>query len=116
MALEYIKSTKELKLTRGDTAEFSLNVRVKETKEPYDYSNDTVEFTVKKNANTKQVILKKIFTDNTIKILPEDTVNLPYQTYKYSVRIITPNDDRYTVIDDRDFTITKEENDNATTD
>ena len=102
-------------LTRGDAAYLRLNVKVKETGQPFDYSNCLTRLTVKKNAISNTVIFQKTFSDGRIKIDPEDTINLDYQTLKYDVHLITPNDDPFTVIADMDFTITKEEHTHVNT-
>lgn len=97
-------------LTRGDTAEFGLDVVNEETGEPFDYSECLTEFTVKQSAFTEDIVIQKTFTDGIVKINPEDTEGLPYQTLKFDVQIITPENDVYTVMSDCDFTLMKEEN------
>ena len=108
MALDIIDLN--IYLTRGDTAEFDLGVKVKETGEPYDYSNDLTQFTVKADTDTDWVIFQKTFNGTSIKIEPEDTAGLNYQTYKYDVQRITPAGDVYTVIKPHDFNVMEEVN------
>ena len=48
-------------LTRGDAAYLRLNVKVKETGQPFDYSNCLTRLTVKKNAISNTVIFQKTF-------------------------------------------------------
>ena len=96
-----------IELTRGDTAELSLDVK-KNDGTAYDFSSDTVVFTVKKSTITSEIIFQKSFNSGEIKILPEDTAHLNYGTYKYDVQITTPGGDVYTVIEPSDFTLTSE--------
>lgn len=104
-----IKNKTDIYLTRGDTAYFALTVRNKTTGEPYDFTNDTVVFTVRKNATSKTDIIKKTFEGGEIKLESEDTIGLDYQTLKYDVELVKPNGDNFTIITNKSFTITEEE-------
>lgn len=96
-----------IELTRGDTAELSLNV-TKTDGTPYDFSSDTVVFTVKNNTSTSDVVFQKTFSSGEIKINPGDTATLKYGTYKYDVQITTVGGDVYTVIPPSDFIVAQE--------
>ena len=75
---------KTIKITRGDSGVFTLSV--KQGDGDYDYTNDTVKFTVKKNTNTDEILIQKTVQYNSdVTILPEDTKNLPYGDYVYDV-------------------------------
>ena len=104
---------KVIKITRGDSGQFRFTAKDKATGEPYDYSNDLAEFTVKKNTRTKTVIFKKRIIGTVVTIEPADTKDLPYGTYKYDIQLITPDEDVYTVIDPHDFIVTDEVNENT---
>lgn len=98
----------DIKLTRGDTATFKLNVKDLNNNN-YDYSNDTVQFTVKMNTiTTNAIIIKNVGSDGIIKINPQDTNNLNYGVYYYDIQIVKPNNDTYTVIVPHKFELTEE--------
>lgn len=96
-----------IELTRGDTAELSLDVK-KNDGTAYDFSSDTVVFTVKTNTVTSEIMFQKTFSSGEIKINPEDTSNMKYGTYKYDVQITTAGGDVYTVIPPSDFIVAQE--------
>lgn len=96
-------------ITRGDTAYINLGVRIRETKEPYDYSNDDVIFTVRKDSISKENIIQKTFHGTGIKLEKDDTIKLDYQTLKYDIELIKQNGDNFTIIANKNFTITEEE-------
>ena len=56
--------------------------------QPYDYSNDEVLFTVKRNTRTTEVLFQKqvIYGEN-VTIEPQNTANLPYGNYVYDVQV-----------------------------
>ena len=101
-------------LTRGDSCSFELSI-VDESGNPYDFSNDYVQFTVKGNTLTKSIVLQNtIVIGNVFTINSEDTKNLEYGVYKYDVQIITPTNKVYTVIGPADFNLCDEVNFNVT--
>lgn len=108
-----IDNENNIMLTRGDTAVLNLEVTI--DGEAYDYSNDLVQFTVKKNTVTDSIIIQKTFSGSSVTIEPEDTENLDYQTLKYDVQVITQSGKVYTVIPPRNFTIAEEVNFDGTT-
>ena len=108
-----IDNENNIMLTRGDTAVLNLEVTI--DGEAYDYSNDLVQFTVKKNTVTESVIIQKTFSGSSVTIEPEDTENLDYQTLKYDVQVITQSGKVYTVIPPRNLTIAEEVNFDGTT-
>ena len=103
-----------IRLTRGDTAYIELGVTDKETGEAYDFSNDLTRFSVKTDARSKHIVFQKTFAGATIKIEPEDTKYLDFQTLKFDVHLIKPNGDVCTVIEDKDFVIAREEHSDGT--
>lgn len=108
----YIDDYNNIKLTRGNTAYLTLEIEDDEGK-PYDYSQDTVTFTVKRNTVTKEVILQKTFEGDSIKIEPSDTKQLDYELFTYDVKLVTPLGDVFTVIDPSSFMLTEEVNFNV---
>ena len=65
---------------------------------------DKIFFTVKQNNITSTVVFQKTkedmeFNNGTYRftILPEDTVNLPYGTYKYDLEVINGTDYKKTI-------------------
>jgi hypothetical protein len=95
-------------LTRGDTA--VLELTVKDDGATYDYSDDLVQLTVKRNTVTDEVLIQKTFTAGTVVINPEDTAELRYTNLKYDVQLIKNGGGVYTVIPPRLFTIAEEVN------
>ena len=108
-----IDNENNIMLTRGDTAVLNLEFTI--DGEAYDYSNDLVQLTVKKNTVTESVIIQKTFSGSSVTIEPEDTENLDYQTLKYDVQVITQSGKVYTVIPPRNLTIAEEVNFDGTT-
>ena len=96
-----------IQITRGDTGIFTLGIRA--GGQPYDYSNDQVLFTVKRNVNTSEIIFQKTVEHNqTVTILPADTENLPYGTFTYDVQVTTQNGIVNTVITPHPFIVCPE--------
>jgi hypothetical protein len=65
---------------------------------------DKIFFTVKQNNITNTVVFQKTkqdmeFSDGIYRftILPEDTVNLPYGTYKYDLEVVNGTDYKKTI-------------------
>lgn len=101
-----------IKLTRGDTAVLNLSV-TDAAGDTYDYSSDLTQFTVKRNCVTEDIVLQKTFNGTSIELEPSDTNNLNYGIYRFDVKVITPEDKVYTVIEDHDFVLTNEVNFNV---
>ena len=96
----------EITLTRGDTARIELAV----TKDgrAYDFSDDTVLFTVKRNTETAEILIQKESVDGVIAILPADTDGLAYGPYVYDVQLTTAGGDVCTVIPPSPFNLAPE--------
>lgn len=100
-------SNKTIKITRGDSGVFTLTV--KQGDSDYDYTNDTVIFTVKKNTNTDEVLIQKtIQYGEDVIIMPEDTRDLAYGDYVYDVQLTTVGGYVDTIITPNKFTVTPE--------
>ena len=102
----YIDDNQNITLTRGDSATFGLTV--KQNTSSYDYSNDLVVFTVKKNVNTDGILFQKTFTNGVINLTPSDTSNLNYGTYYYDVQLKNTSNGIYTVIPPSKFIVAPE--------
>ena len=77
-----------ISITRGDTGIFTLNLM--NGRQAYDYSNDTVVLTVKKDTQTTEHLIQKAITyGENVVIAPADTANLPYGEYVYDVQVTT---------------------------
>ena len=78
-----------ISITRADTGIFTLDIANSQG-QPYDYSNDEVLFTVKKNVYEKTALIQKeVQYGENITILPSDTEKLSYGAYVYDVQITT---------------------------
>lgn len=94
-------------LTRGDTARIALDVKAADGT-AYDYSADTVLFTVKQTVHSTEVLIQKTVSDGTISIAPADTVGLAYGDYVYDVQLTTQGGDVCTIIPPAKFIVDKE--------
>lgn len=97
-----------INITRGDTGLFTLNI-TDGSGQPYDYSNDTVIFTVKSNVyTTDHLIQKTVRYGEIVTIQPEDTSNLCYGEYWYDVQVTTQSGIVDTVITPSKFIVRTE--------
>ena len=92
-----ISNDNTISLTRGDTARITLAVK-KADGTDYDYSADTVLFTIKKNVHASESLLQKVVTDGAVYIAPVDTAELAYGEYAYDVQLTTQSGDVCTII------------------
>lgn len=97
-----------IRLTRGDTGVFSLDIKNAQG-QSYDYSQDTVLFTVKPNVYAKDPLIQKqvVYGEN-ITISPADTENLPYGTYVYDIQLETAGGIVDTIITPSKFIVMEE--------
>lgn len=105
-----IDSNNSIRLTRGDTAWFSITVHNPILNEEYEVGeNDTLTLTVKKRATDLEPLVQKtIVYENIFHLEPEDTSDLAFGKYQYDVQITTGNGDVYTIIPPTSFEILKE--------
>lgn len=106
-----IDEDNNITLTRGDTA--TLELTVKDDGVSYDFSDDLVQLTVKRNTVTDTVIFQKTFTSGVVVIDNSDTAKLHYTDLVYDVQLIKTGGGVYTVIPPRKFTVAEEVNFNA---
>ena len=94
-------------ITRGDTGIFTLNVKQGEA--DYNYSNDTVLFTVKRNVKTEEVLIQKtVQYGENIVIDPSDTQDLKYGEYVYDIQLTTAGGIVDTIITPSKFIVANE--------
>lgn len=99
-----------IKMTRGDTARFIIDITNSVNDSLYEISpDDELTLTVKKTINDNDFLIqKKIIGDNQFYIKPEDTAQLPYGQYKYDVQLTTVSGDVYTIIPPSTFKLDNE--------
>lgn len=104
-----IKSGKDgpvISLTRGDYASFTIEMK-DASGEPYVLQEgDEVYFTVKRSTKDEEYLIQKTGTE--IEILPADTEEFAYGTYKYDVQLSPADGKIDTFIGPSDFIITEE--------
>lgn len=98
----------EIHIIRGDTGVFTLDVKTAQG-QAYDYSADTVLFTVKRNTFDREPLIQKtvVYGEN-ITILPSDCANLSYGTYYYDVQLTTAGGIVDTIIPPSKFIVEQE--------
>lgn len=94
-------------LTRGDSATLDLGIKRADGSH-YDFSEDNVVFTIKKNTETADILVQKTFSSGSIELVPSDTSGLKYGIYKYDVEVTTQAGKVYTVISPSDFEVGQE--------
>mgnify|MGYP004640538077 CR=1 FL=1 len=105
MSFKIDQNTKTMYLTRGDTAQFTITPY--RNKNKYELQEgDRVDFTIKKSTKDSVAVISKTGTE--IEILPQDTGNLMYGTYKYDCQITFADGRVDTFIGPYDFVITEE--------
>lgn len=108
----HIDGNNGISLTRGDTAYLTVPIYHSVTGEEYTIEpDDTLTFTCKRSARTSDVdvIFQKVLKGtNQFHILPEDTANCEFRTYKYDVQLTKANGDVCTVIEPTNFKVTAE--------
>ena len=93
-------------LTRGDSAEFNINI-IGVDGNPYELQEgDLVEFTVKEDVYSSEVLIHK--TGTNVVIEPSDTSELRYGTYVYDVQVTLSDGTVDTVIPPSEFSILSE--------
>lgn len=100
----------DIYLTRGDSAQFNIDI-VDDNGDVYELEEgDKCEFTVKKRTSSEEVLIKKEIIDSTFKINPEDTSHLNFGDYIYDVQVTLANGDIYTIIIPSLFKVLEEVN------
>lgn len=90
----------EVNHTRGDTAEFRVNLSVESedgSKQAYEMNEkDTLTITLRRTTKS-DIALQKTFSTPVIKMEPSDTEELDIATYRFDVQLDTADGDRYTL-------------------
>jgi phage gp45-like len=102
----YGNDSKNLKMTRGDTANISVEGLTL-------VAGDEVKFTVKENVHaTTKIIEKTVVNFNNgngiISIEPDDTKSLNYKNYIYDIQVTRADGTVYTVVKPHEFKIESE--------
>lgn len=105
-----ISDTGVIKLTRGDTARFSIVILNEISDSAYSISdNDQLTLTVKKKVKDEDVLMQKTITGSTLfHINPEDTSSLSFGKYVYDVQLTTSDGDVYTIVGPTTFELLAE--------
>lgn len=105
-----IESDGTVKLTRGDTARLTVNVKNETNNKEYLVeAGDTLTLSVKKSVKDEDPAFQKVIKgENTFHIIPKDTQHLAFGKYKYDVQLTTSSGDVYTVIEPKTFEIMEE--------
>ena len=106
----HIEFDGSVKLTRGDTARFTIDLTNDADGSAYVMqSGDTLTLTIKKNTTDAEPLVQKVLTVSaTFHIEPKDTAHLKFGKYKYDVELNTESGDVYTVIEPKKFEILQE--------
>ena len=105
-----IDEENRISLTRGDTAYLTVPIFNDVTEEEYTLDpEDTLTLTCKRSVRDTNIVFQKILIGkNVFHILPTDTSECDFKTYKYDVQLTRKNGDVCTVIEPTDFIITSE--------
>lgn len=97
-----------ISITRGDTGIFTLAL-TNASGQAYDYSDDTVLFTVKANTFTNDILIQKqvVYGEN-VTIAPSDTSQLAYGEYVFDIQVTTAGGIVDTVIPPSKFIVREE--------
>lgn len=104
---EYNEKTNDMKLTRGDSAYFDIDLKDENDTEYTMQSGDLLTFTIKNSAYTKVPVVSLTSSTPTFRISPSDTKHLRYGEYAYDIQLSTGND-IFTVVGPAVFEITEE--------
>lgn len=98
-----------IKLTRGDSAYLEIPLTY-DTGEAYELQqDDQLSFGLKRSIKDGACcLLKTVSGTNIFKLLPEDTANLDFASYKYDVQLNTADGDVFTVINNATFIVLPE--------
>ena len=108
-------SGSDISMVRGDSETIVVSVNNEDGSLRPLEEGDTIYFTVKKDAHTKEKALQKVITDFVdgtalIKIEPEDTRNLMYRPYVYDIQLTEADGTVTTIIKKSTFRVSEEVN------
>ena len=103
------KFTKNIILTRGDSAELVVSL-TDNLGIPYEIQNeDIITFSMKQNlGDIAPVLVKVVRGTNVFNFVPSDTANLPFGKYLYDIQLTTASGEVYTVITPSNFMVGEE--------
>jgi len=101
-------SGSDIEVTRGDTAEFLLDVFLEDGTQYQRESGDQLVFSVKKSKNSENTLIQKEIPEFTLRIEGSDTSPLSYGLYWYDVQLTLASGDVYTVIGPARFILSEE--------
>ena len=104
-----IDENKNITLTRGDSAPFSVTLKM--DGEVYEMqAGDRIDFGVKADYEDQECCIHKTSTTNpaSFQIDPEDTSELEFGTYRYDVQFVAANGFTQTFIEKKRFKLDKE--------
>lgn len=96
-----------IRITKGDTATFILDIEDQLGEEYVLQEGDLLTLTVRKNVN-KPILIQKTSTDKYFGFNPEDTNELNIGFYEYDIQLSLEDGSIYTVVTPRMFEICKE--------
>ena len=97
----------EVHLTRGDSAQFTVNLMFNNGAQYTIEPTDTLVFSMKLEKANDLSLQKEVTGTTTINLLPSDTASLSCGKYKYDIRLLK-GEDVYTVVSYADFFLEKE--------
>lgn len=106
----YIDRDVNITLTRADTAFIDVISFKNQKGETYQlFEGDKVYFRLKTNPILeKELTVDLVNNRANLHIIPEDTAELQFTTYKYEMELVTSAGEHFTFIADKNFTVGKE--------
>lgn len=103
-----VTADNDIYLTRGDTANFELELIREDTGEPYVLEEgDVIRFSMKHFISDRTVLVQKDIPDTFILLIePSDTSDLDYGEYCYDISLTKFDGYKETFIENRNFIIT----------
>ena len=105
-----VSEDNSIRLTRGDTARFSVSITNDVNKQEYTMQEgDILTLSIKKSINDETLCLQLIAKgEASFYIKPKDTSALQFGKYIYDVQLTTAAGDVYTIIEPTTFELSKE--------
>ncbi|MCI6749526.1 MAG: hypothetical protein MR586_01985 [Megasphaera elsdenii] len=106
-----------ISITRGDSAQITLAIRDRVTGQPFvPGPDDRLTFTVKRELSDEAPLVVKTLDNGIVRreqecillLVPEDTAQLPFGTYRYDVELVLASGYTDTVIPPSPFIVTGE--------
>ena len=105
----YVEGDGVIRLTRGDTARFTVSIKNDLDDSEYEMKpDDVLTMTVRKKPKSNEIVFQRVsYGSPSFHIRPEDTNGNKFGEYCYDVQLKT-NDDVYTIIEPTEFEILPE--------